>query len=170
MGYHIPQLGHKDSYALDLLASILSDGQSSRLYERMVYREQSALQASSSADLSEDPGLFSFTVISSGAKQAEDLENAIYEEIEKVKKEGVAEEELIKVKNKYEADFISRLEMPFQRAVLLALYKTLQKDANLINTEAEKYLRVTVKDIQEAANKYLNKENSVVLHYKPEQK
>jgi len=58
--------------------------------------------------------------------------------------------------------------MPFQRAVQLALYKTLQKDANLINTEIEKYLKVSADDIKRVAQKYLNHETNFVLHYKPE--
>lgn len=169
MAYHIPELGHEDSYALELLANILSSGKSSRLYERMVYQDQVALAASCYADLREDPGLFIFSSISSGKLKAHELENIIYEEIEKIQTNGVPEEELIKVKNKFESNFIYKLEMPYQRAVQLALYKTLQKDANLINTEIEKYLKVTPQDIQKVAKKYLQKENSVVLHYKPEQ-
>ena len=170
LGYHIPEKGSNDSYALDLLSDILSNGKSSRLYERMVYREQTAIEASCYVDLREHPGMFEFSVISSGETLAPDLEKVIYEEIEKVKEKGVSEEELLKVKNKYEAGFISRLEMPFQRAVLLALYKAIQNDANLINSEAEKYLKVTTQDIQSVAKKYLNKENSTVLYYKPEPK
>jgi zinc protease len=170
LAYPIPEIGHEDSYALDLLSSILSSGKSSRLYERMVYHEQSAMDASCYTDLREHPGLFVFSIISSGKAQAPDLEKEIYEEIEKIKTEGVSENELEKVKNKYEADFISHLEMPFQRAVLLATAKTIQNDANLINTETEKYLKVTTQDIQRVAKKYLNKESSTLLYYKPETK
>lgn len=168
IGYHIPEVGSEDSYALDLLANILASGKSSRLYERMVYTEQSAIEASCYADLREHPGLFVFTAISSGSAQAPELESKLYEEIEKIKSNGVTETELLKVKNKYESNFITHLEMPFQRAVTLALYKTIQNDAQLINTESDKYLHVTTQDIQRVAKKYLNKENSVVLHYKPE--
>lgn len=169
IAFHIPQVGHEDSYAIELLANVLSSGKSSRLYEKMVYKDQVALAASCYADLREDPGLFIFTAISSGKLKSHELENMLFEEIEKIKTDGVSEEELNKVKNKYESNFIYKLEMPYQRAVQLALYKTIQNDANLINTIIDKYLTVTTKDIQRVAQKYLNKENSIVLHYKPEQ-
>jgi predicted Zn-dependent peptidase len=134
----------------------------------MVYTDQVAVQAAAMIDSREDPGLFEFIVISSGMATAEKLEEVIYEEIEKIQTDGVTERELEKVKNKFQSSFISRLESPFNRAVLLATYEVMQKDANLINTELEKYLSVTTQDIQNVAKKYLNKENSVVLYYKPE--
>jgi len=170
MGYHIPEISHEDMNALDLLSDILSTGRSSRLYERMVYTDQVAMQAATMMDSREDPGLFMFIAISSGKASAEDLEKTIYEEIEKIQTNGITEVELEKVKNKFESSFISRLESFFSRAVLLATYEVMQKDANLINTEIENYLSVTTQDIQNVAKKYLNKENSVVLYYKPEPK
>jgi predicted Zn-dependent peptidase len=168
MGYHIPAISHEDMYALYLLLNILSDGKSSRLYERMVYTDQVAVEVAYALDAREDPGLSEFIVISSGMATAEELEKVIYEEIEKIQRDGVTERELEKVKNKFQSSFISQLESPFNRAVLLATYEVIQKDANLINTELEKYLSVTTQDIQNVAKKYLNKENSVVLYYKPE--
>lgn len=168
MGYQIPELGHEDSYALELLAKVLSEGKSSRLYKKLVYTDQAAVEASCYADIREHPGLMVFSAISSGAAQAQDLEMMLYNEIERIKSSGVTEEELLKVKNKFESSYISQLEMPFQRAVQLALYKTLQKDANLINTEIEKYLKVSADDIKRVAQKYLNHETNFVLHYKPE--
>jgi predicted Zn-dependent peptidase len=168
MGYHIPEINHKDMRALDILSDILSSGRSSRLYERMIYTDQIAMQASAGIDAREDPGLFMFMVISSGTAAAEELEKIIYEEIEKIKINGVDEKELQKMKNRYESSFISNLESIYGRAVSLATYKVIQKDANLINTDLEKYLGVTTQDIKDAAKKYLNKENSIVLYYKPE--
>jgi len=170
MGYHIPEITHHDFYALDLLSDILSNGKSSRLYERMVYNDQVAMQAMAYTESQEDPSLFNFVVISSGQASAEDLEKIIYEEIEKIQTNGVTEKELEKVKNKAETLLISNLETFYGRAVALARYKVIQKDANLINTDMEKYSKVTVEDIQNVAKKYLNKENSVVLYYKPEPK
>ena len=170
MAYHIPEATHKDIYALDLLSDILSRGESSRLYERMVYTEQVAIDLFAGMDSQEDPGLFQFHVISSGMMPVEELEKVIYEEIEKIQTDGINETELEKVKNQYESSFISQLESLYRRAVLLAQYKVIQKDANLINTELEKYLSVTTDDIQNVAKKYLNKDNSVVLYYKPEPK
>lgn len=170
MGYHIPEITHHDFYALDLLSDILSNGRSSRLYERMVYTDQVAMQTMAYTESQEDPGLFNFVAISSGKASAEELEKIIYEEIEKIQTNGVTEKELEKVKNKAETSLISNLENFYGRAVALARYKVIQKDANLINTDMEKYSRVTVEDIQNVAKKYLNKENSVVLYYKPEPK
>ena len=170
MGYHIPEENHKDSYALSLLGNILSSGRSSRLYERMVYTDQVATQVSGRASSSEDPDLFMFMAFSSGKADAQELEKIIYEEIEKIQTQGVTEKELEKVKNQYEAAFVRRVRTSMQRALSLAMYKVFQNDANLVNTELAKYLAVTTADVQEVAKKYLNKENSVVLYYKPEPK
>jgi predicted Zn-dependent peptidase len=170
MGYHVPELKHEDTYALALLSSILSRDRSSRLYERMVYTDQVASSVSTSSGGSEDPGLFMFSVYSSGKASIEELEQIIYEEIEKIQTNGVNEQELEKVKNQYESGFVGRVVMSQQRALVLATNKVLKNDANLINTELQKYLKVTTQDIQNVAKKYLNKENSVVLYYKPEPK
>jgi predicted Zn-dependent peptidase len=170
MSYHVPGFGHKDSYVLDILSNILSSGRSSRLYERMVHTDQVATTVSTGAGSLEDPGLFQFFVFSSGKATATELEKIIYEEIEKIQTAGITEKELEKAQNRYEANFLGRVKTTFQRALLLAIYKVFGNDANLINTELDKYLAVTTQDVQDVAKKYLNKENSVVLYYKPQPK
>jgi predicted Zn-dependent peptidase len=170
IGFHIPEIGTRETYALSLLSDILTVGESSRLYNRMVYTDQSAIEVSALFEAREDPGLLSFTIISSGKKDIADLEKNLFEELEKIAKSGVTKKELEKVKNVKEMDFIFGLETPQGRATSLALYRTLYNDANLINTEIDKYLEITTNDIQQAVKKYLIRQNSIVLYYIPVQK
>ena len=88
-------------------------------------------------------------------------------EIEKVKTAGVSEEEYKKLENQAETDFISQNEKDLGVATNLATYYTFQHNANLINTELEKYKKVTKEDIKRVAVKYLTKENRLVVDYLP---
>ena len=166
--FHVPQVGVKESYALSLLNDILTRGESSRLYRRFVYNDKTAIQVSGYHDVKEQPSLLNFTIISSNKKSCEELEKDFFAEIEKIKQNGPSENELKKIKNQTEYDFFSKAQTFMGRAVSIALDKTIQGDGNLINTEINKYLEITVDDIKNAANKFLTKENSVVLYYVPE--
>jgi len=90
-------------------------------------------------------------------------------EFEKVKTELISEEEYQKLRNQTENDFVSGNLKMAGIAENLANYYVYYKDANLINTEINRYMKVTREDIQKAAQKYLTKENRVVLYYLPKQ-
>ncbi len=169
MAYHIPAQGTDDYYAVSMLATLLSDGKSSRLQKEVVDKQQKALFAGAFAFPTEDPGLAIMFSIANMGVNVMDLENAINAEIEKVKNEMISEEELQKIKNQVEADFITRNSSVVGIAESLANYKVYFGDANLINTEMNRYLKVTREDIKRVANKYFTKENRVVLHYLPKQ-
>ena len=117
----------------------------------------------------EDPGLFIAYGISNMGIEADELEKSIDAEIEKVKTELVSERELQKVQNQIENDFILGNSRVVGIAESLANYHVYFGDANLINTEIERYMRVTREDLMEVAKKYLTKENRVVLHYLPKE-
>jgi zinc protease len=88
-------------------------------------------------------------------------------EIEKVKTAGITDEEYSKLQNQAESDFIEQNQKDIGVATNLATYYTYQHDANLINTELDNYKKVTREDIKRVANKYLAKENRLVVYYLP---
>ncbi len=165
--YRIPAQGTPDFYALDMLGSVLAGGQSSRLYKSIVDKQQKAVNIGSIPFPLEHPGLFIAYGITNVGISADDLEKAIQEEIDKVKKELITENEYQKLRNQTENDFVNANSTVVGVATSLANYHVYYGDANLINTEINRYLKVTREDIKRVANKYLNSENRVVLYYLP---
>ena len=166
-GYHMPAQGTEDYYAMNLLTTLLSDGQSSRFYKEIVDNQQKAVQVAAIPIAGEDPGLFIALGIANMDIEAKDLEMSMDAEIEKVQKELISEREFQKIRNQIENDIISSNSTVVGIAESLADYHTYFGDANLINTEIEKYMKVTREDMMGVAKKYLAKENRVVLYYLP---
>lgn len=165
--YHIPAQGTEDYYAVEMLGAVLSQGQSSRLYRRLVNQEQKAMQISAIPLGLEDPGLnLIFAFPNMGIDLAE-LEAAVDEELERIRTELITEEELQKVKNQYESRIVNSNTTIARRAMNLANYHTLYKDASRINTILENYQQVTREDILQAAQTYFHDDNRVVLYYMP---
>jgi predicted Zn-dependent peptidase len=163
----MPAQGTPDYYALSMLTTLLSDGQSSRMYKSIVDKQQKALQVAAMPFGLEDPGLFLiFGLVNMGVDPT-DLENAIESEIDKVKTEEIGDEEFQKLRNKVENDFVTGNSTMAGIAENLANYHVYYGDANLINTEIDRYMSVTREDMKRVANKYLKKENRVVLYYLP---
>lgn len=167
MAYHIPAQGTPEHYAVNMLSTLLSQGKSSRMQKSIVDKQQKALFAGAFPLPSEDPGLALIFGISNMGITPTDLEDAMNAEFEKVKNELISEEEYQKLRNQVENDFVSRNTQMVGVAENLANYHVYFKDANLVNTESERFLKVTREDIQNAAKKYLRKENRVVLYYLP---
>lgn len=165
--YHMPAQGTKDYYAMDLLTSLLAGGQSSRFYKEIVDKQQIAIQVGAFSLPMEDPGLFLAYGFANMGKEPENLEESMDAEVERVKNELVSEREFQKVKNQMENDFISANSTVAGIAESLADYYVYFGDANLINTEIDRYMKVTRKDLMRVAKKYLTKENRVVLYYLP---
>ena len=170
MAYHMPAQGTPDYYALSMLTTLLSDGESSRMTKSIVDKDQKALQVFAFPFPLEDPGLFLiFGVVNMGVSP-EVLEMAFDEEIERAKNDPVTDQEFQKLKNKVENDFISGNSTMAGIAESLANYHVYYGEANLINTEINRYMAVTKEDMQRVAKKYLVKNNRVVLHYVPKAK
>ena len=165
--YRVPAQGSPDSYALEMLTNILAAGQSSRLYKELVDKQQKAVQAGSFPYFLEDPGLFIVYGISNVGINADDLEKSIQNEIDKVKKDLITKNEFEKMRNQKETEFVSSNSTGLGIAENLANYFVYFGDANLINTELNRYMKVTREDLKRVANKYLNPDNRVVLHYLP---
>lgn len=165
--YHIPAQGTEDFYAVSMLAQLLSQGESSRLSKSVKDEQQKALFVGAFPLELEDPGVtIAFGIANTGVSP-EDLEEAMDAEYEKVKNNLISEEEFQKLRNQIENDFISSNSRVAGIAESLANYHMYYGDADLINTEIERYMKVTREDIQRVANKYFSKENRVVLYYLP---
>ncbi|PIE90853.1 MAG: peptidase M16 [Acidobacteria bacterium] len=165
--YKMPAQGTPDYYSLKVLFSILSNGQSSRLNKVIKDQQQKAVMTGAFPLPTEDPGMAIMFAIASPGTTAEDLEAAIDKEVFALKDQLVPERELQKVKNQIEASFISQNNRVAGIAESLANYHMYFGDTNLINTEINRYLKVTAEDIQKVAKKYLVKNSRVVLYYLP---
>ncbi|MBW6492136.1 MAG: insulinase family protein [Lentimicrobium sp.] len=167
--YHIPAKGTPDYYALSMLTTLLSDGESSRMNKSIVDKQQKAMAVGAFPFALEDPGLFMvFGIVNSGITP-DDLENAINAEIEIAQNEELVDREFEKLRNKIENDFVTGNSTMAGIAESLSDYHMYFGDANLINTEIERYMAVTKEDIMRVAKHYLKKENRVVLYYLPKQ-
>jgi len=165
--YHMPAQGTDESYALDMLSTLLSGGQSSRLYKALVDEQKKAYTVQSFPFSSEDPGLYLVFALANVGVNVDDLEKAMDTEVDKLKTELISDKEFQKVRNQVESQFVQQNSSMVGVAEQLANYYVYFGDANLINTEIDRYMKVTKEDLQKVAKKYLNKENRVVLHYLP---
>lgn len=165
--YHTPKSGTKDYYAVDMLGTLLSGGESSRFYKILVDEKQLAMQAGSFPFPFEDEGLILAYAFPNMGVDLQNLETAMDYEIERVQNELISERELQKLKNQYEANTVNNNASLENRAVNLAENYVFYKDANLINTKIDNYLAVTREDIMRVAKEYLRKDNRVVLYYLP---
>lgn len=165
--YHIPAQGTPDYYALNMLTTILSTGQSSRLYKEVVDKEQKAVNIGSFPFALEDAGLFITYGICNAGVKANDLEEAMQSELDKVKKDLITEEEFQKIRNQIQNNFVNQNATDAGIAENLAQYHVFFGNTNLINTEINNFMDVTREDIKRVAAKYLTKDNRVVLYYLP---
>jgi predicted Zn-dependent peptidase len=154
-----------DSYPLELLTNILATGRSSRLYKRLVEKEQAALDIDAFPYLLEKAGMLGVFATGQAGVKLDDLDRLINEEVDDVKKNGVTEEEFQKARNTKESEFANAFGTMNSRAKNLARYHVFYGDANLINTELDRYLAVKREDLQRVANKYFTKEGVNILRY-----
>lgn len=166
-GYRMVSETHPDTYALQMLTTALSDGPSSRFSKRMVDQDQNALQVAAFPFAMEHHGVFIALALANGATSTGTLMTTMEEEIAKMQQEPLSEKEFTKLLNKVESDYVNRNSGVAGIAENLANYHVYYGDANLINTEIERFRTVTPADLQRVAQTYLKPENRVVLHYLP---
>jgi predicted Zn-dependent peptidase len=166
--YHTPEQGTPEAYALEMVAQILSEGKSSRLQKSVVDKQQKAVAAGAFNLPSEDPGMAMMFGIANMGVKAEDLEKSMDDEINTMLKEGISDDELQKCKNQIENNFISQNQRVLGIVENLANYHVYFGDANLINKELDRYMKLTKTDLMAAAKKYFTKENRLVLYYMPD--
>lgn len=166
--YHIPEQTHPDYYAIQMLMSALSGGESARLTKQVVNKDQKAVQAYAYAQDMEDPGLAMIQAIANLGVAPKDLEKSIDAVLEKVINEAISDEEMEALRNQMENSFVSMKGSNASIAENLAQYYTYYNGkTDLINSELEMYMRVTKEDIQRVAKQYLKKENRLVLYVLP---
>lgn len=166
-GYHMPADGTPDAYPLRLAAKILSEGESSPIYRRLVYQKQIATDAESSGNFTEDPNLFFvFAILNPGHTPAEG-EHEVEAILDELRSKPVSEDDLDKAKNQILRDFIVGRETARRRGEELGYAAVILKNPELVNTEPERFLSVTPQAIEQAAKKYLVPENMTLVEVYP---
>jgi zinc protease len=166
-GFHMPADGTPDAYPLRLASKILSEGESSLIYRRLVYEKQIALDAESSGNFTEDPNLFFvFAVLNPGHTPAEG-EREVDSILAELRNKPVSEQELDEAKNQILREYIMGRETVRRRGEELGYAAVILKDPNLVNTEPQRFLDVTPEDVQRAVRKYLAPDNMTLIEVYP---
>ena len=148
-----PKENDPDADAVDLLTNILATGRSSRLYRRLVDKEQAAVEAQAFPFLLENAGMVGVFAVGNRGVTLERLDTLINEEVAKIKKDGVTEEEYQKSLNSKQSEIASSYGTMLARAQALGDFYVFYHDTNKINSELDDYLKVTREDIKRVANK-----------------
>ncbi|MGE0471163.1 MAG: M16 family metallopeptidase [Nitrospira sp.] len=160
MGFRVPNYSSDDSYALDVLESILSRGKSSRLYQSLVYEQKNSLSVGAEYSLIQtDPGLFYFYSLVNPSAKVETVEAALQREIARLQNEPPSELELQRAKNQIEAARTFEQDSNFRRAMLLGQAEMVGAGWRRVDQFVERIRAVTAKDIQRVARQYLTEDN-----------
>jgi predicted Zn-dependent peptidase len=162
IAYHVPETKHSDYYALNILSAVLSSGKSSRLYSSLVDKKQLASSVFVNYGEAFDPTLFSVAAVTNKGVKTEDLEKAIYDELEKIQKEGISATELQKVKNQKLIEFYNQVETINGKSNNLGTYEVFFGDYKKMFNAPSEYNKVTLEDIKRVANEYFKKSNRTV--------
>ncbi len=165
--YHVPEAGHPDVHALQVAANVLSNGQSSRLYRKMVYDQQIALEAGGQTIILDDPGVFFFFAILQAGKTPEEAEKALAEEAERLRAEPVGQEELEKAKNQLIAAEVFERQTVQAKATDIGYADVILGDVSWVNKELAELQKVTAADVQRVAGTYFRPQNRTVVHMLP---
>ncbi len=163
--YITPKSVEKDAYVMDFISQVLTGGNSSRMYKRMVEEEQVALQVLAFNQASQDYGTYTMGALAKGDVELSKLAEMMDEEIVKLQTELITEREYQKLLNQFEAQYASANSSVQGIASSLATYNMLQGDTNRINKQLDLYRSVTREDIRRAANQYLKPNQRLELDY-----
>ncbi|MEZ4949286.1 MAG: pitrilysin family protein [Saprospiraceae bacterium] len=167
LAFHAPARYEEDYYAVDLLSDVLSNGQSSRLYRNLLKEKGLVTTIDCYITGSIDPGLFIIEAKPADGVKLEEVEQAIWEEINILKNHQIDDWELQKLKNKIESNLVFSEMNVLNKAINLAFFELID-EIELINSEGEKYQALKASDIQKAAKNFLNLENCSTLYYQNE--
>jgi zinc protease len=161
--YNGPKSNTPDAYALQVLGQVLSTGRSSRFYEHLVHDKQIAINAFGGFQTRRGPSLFLIGGVPRPGVKVEDLQKALDEELEAVKKNGITAQELEKVRTQILRQQIQTRNSTLFTAVQLGQHAVYYNDPNLINTAYDKFMAVTAEQVKQAAQKYLVPEHRAVV-------
>jgi predicted Zn-dependent peptidase len=161
--YHTVADGHPDKFVLDILGSLLN-GRTGRLYKSLVLQQGVANSAGGNQDGRKYEGLFEVSGVAKPGKTPEEVEQALYKELEKLQKEPVDANELQKVKNQYAANNFRSIQSNFGLMVQL-LIRDGNRGWETINTDPARHQAVTPEDIRRVANTYFKPENRTIAIY-----
>jgi zinc protease len=167
IGYHLPQSNSPDYYALNILRTVLFQGESSRMYQRLVDKEQIALAVDSAQQPAFDPTI---AIVIAQVKQGVDpaaCEKAIYDEFEKAKSAPITDKELEKAKNIRLVEFYKQMQTINGRANTIGTYEVFFGDYNKLFAAAKNYGAVTKEDVQRVAKLYFGANNRTVATLVP---
>jgi predicted Zn-dependent peptidase len=167
VAYPITYDGHPDSYPLHILSKVLSDGQSSRIYRKLVYETGQALTAFGGGNIIEHPNLFYAVAIVNPGHQPAAVEKALVAELERVKSEGISERELQRAKNQFARDYILQRESLQDKATHLAHAEVIHADITTADGEFDIFQKLTAADVQRVAKTYFAPDQRIVLHVMP---
>ena len=166
--YRMPSIKTRDSKVLDMISTYLSDGNSSKLYRKMVDEKKMALQVGAFNVSQEDYGMYLIFGLPLGDTSLKSIITEIDEEVVKIQEDLISEKDYQKLQNKFETNFVDSNSSVEGIANSLAEYYAFYRDTNLINSEIEIYRSISREEIQAVAKKYLNPNQRLVLDYLPE--
>jgi zinc protease len=166
-GYHMPAEYAPDAYPLEMAANILSAGESSLLYKKLVYEDRVAVEVAGEGDFTEDPNLFVVLAVMNEGKTTTEGEKDLDAVLAGIKNAPVDARDLTKAKNQQIAGFILGRDTDEAKGNALGRYAVIGKDPEMFNTELDRYLRVSAADIQRVAQQYFVPTNRTVLIVEP---
>ena len=167
VAYHITFDGNPDSYPLHIASKVLSDGESSRIYRKLVYETQLALAAFGGGNIIEDPNLFFAVAIVQPGQKPEDAVNALIAELDKLRTQPISQDELQQAKNQWTRDYILSRESNKEKASQLGHAVVIHNDVKTADGEFDIFMNTTAADVQRVAQTYFKPENRLVLTIMP---
>ena len=167
VAYHITYDGSPDSYPLHIAGKVLSDGESSRIYKKLVYEQQLAVAAFGGPNLIEDPNLFYAVAIVQPGRKPEEVVDALIAEFDRLKNEPISERELQRTKNQFARDYILNRESDQDKARVLSHAVVIHHDITTADGEFDIFQRLTTADVQRVAQTYFTANNRTVLTLLP---
>jgi zinc protease len=168
VAYHIPRTDNPDFYALNILRTILFDGESSRMYQRLVDKDQIALDVSSGTEPAFDPTIIEIAAQPKQNVEPQVCEKAIYEELERTKTSEVSEKELEKAKNIRLVEFYRQMRTINGRANTIGTYEVFFGNYKKLFDAAKNYAAVSKEDVQRVAKTYFGATGRTVATLIPE--
>ena len=167
VAHHVTFDGHPDSYPLHIASKVLSDGQTSRIQQSLVYDKQIAVSAFGAANLIEDPNLFYAVAIVQPGHTPEEAADALIAELDRLKVEPISEHELQRTKNQFARDYVLGRESNQQKALQLGHAVVVHHDIATADGEFDILQNTTAADVQRVARTYFTPENRIVLTILP---